>query len=138
MEFDFISFTLSPSLEVFENCRKKDLLLIAEFFNIIVLREETKRVIKDILFKKLVEEGILSMSSVECVGEPEGAMSFVPEVFPNADSIESFDPAMAVKLKELDLMIKKKSRDNKQNTRTQKHIKKNHTSQEITHSSSYW
>lgn len=109
MEFDFISFTLSPSLEVFENCRKKDLLLIAEFFNIIVLREETKRVIKDILFKKLVEEGILSMSSVECVGEPEGAMSFVPEVFPNADSIESFDPAMAVKLKELDLMIKKKA-----------------------------
>ncbi len=103
MEFDLISFTLSPSLEVFEKCRKKDLVLIAEFFNIVVPREATKRVIKDLLFKKLVEEGVLPMSSEESLGEPE--------VFPNADSIERFDPALVVKLKELDLLIKEKEYD---------------------------
>lgn len=30
MEFNLISFTLSPSTEVFNRCRKEDLLLIAD------------------------------------------------------------------------------------------------------------
>lgn len=32
MEFDLIKFTLSPTTEVFERCRKADLILIANFF----------------------------------------------------------------------------------------------------------
>ncbi|KAI2665219.1 Retrovirus-related Pol polyprotein from transposon 17.6 [Labeo rohita] len=59
MEFDLLAFTLSPTTEVFHKCRKKDLLLIAEFFNIEVPREEKKQVIKDFLFNQLVLSGIL-------------------------------------------------------------------------------
>ncbi len=36
MEFNLIEFTLAPSVEVFNCCRKKDLLLIANLFNISV------------------------------------------------------------------------------------------------------
>ncbi len=35
MEFDLIAFTLSPTAEAFERCRKVDLLLIADFFLIL-------------------------------------------------------------------------------------------------------
>ncbi len=31
MEFDLISFTLTPTIEVFNRCRKRDLLMIADF-----------------------------------------------------------------------------------------------------------
>lgn len=59
MEFDLLAFTLSPTTEVFHKCRKKDLILIAEFFNIEVAKEEKKQVIKDSLFEQLVRDGIL-------------------------------------------------------------------------------
>ncbi len=32
MEFDLTAFTVSPTEEAFERCRKIDLLLIADFF----------------------------------------------------------------------------------------------------------
>ncbi len=32
MEFGFTAFTLSPTIEAFNRCKKKDLLLIADFF----------------------------------------------------------------------------------------------------------
>ncbi len=32
MDFGFIAFTLSPTIEAFNRCKKKDLLLIADFF----------------------------------------------------------------------------------------------------------
>lgn len=54
MDFDLISFTLSPTIEEFNHCRKRDLLLIADFFNIEIPREAIKQVIKDELFEKLV------------------------------------------------------------------------------------
>ncbi len=36
MEFDLTAFTLAPSIEVFDHCRKDDLLQIAQFFKIAV------------------------------------------------------------------------------------------------------
>ncbi len=52
MEFDLIKFTLSPTLEEFDRCRKKDLILIAEFYNVTVPKEQKKQVIKDQLYGK--------------------------------------------------------------------------------------
>ncbi len=38
MDFDLISFTLCPTVEVFNKCRKDDLLQVADFFSIPVFR----------------------------------------------------------------------------------------------------
>ncbi len=64
MEFDLVMFTLSPTLEEFDKCRKKDLISIAEFFNVLVPKEAKKQVIKDKLYKKLVEVGILPLNAL--------------------------------------------------------------------------
>ncbi len=42
MEFDLIKFTLLPRLEEFDRCRKNDLILIAEFYNVTVPKEQNK------------------------------------------------------------------------------------------------
>lgn len=65
MEFDLTAFTLAPSTEVFNKCRKKDLLLIADFFKIDVSKEATKQVIRKELLCELVKTGILPADSEE-------------------------------------------------------------------------
>ncbi len=42
MEFDLIKFTLLPRLEEFDRCRKNYLILIAEFYNVTVPKEQNK------------------------------------------------------------------------------------------------
>ncbi len=59
MEFDLTSFTLYPTTEKFNKCRKADLLQIADFFNILVPKEGSKQVVKEKLYSELVETGIL-------------------------------------------------------------------------------
>lgn len=60
MEFDLISFTLLPTIEVYNRCRKRNLICIANFFNISIPKEANKQVIKEEIFGKLVEAGILA------------------------------------------------------------------------------
>lgn len=50
MDFDLLKFTLSPSFEEFNNCRKVDLLLIADFYNISVSRSARKHAIKNEIY----------------------------------------------------------------------------------------
>ncbi len=109
MEFDLISFTFSPTIEVFERCRKADLFLIADFFNIEVSRQDTKQVIKDYLREKLADEGILPDYSTVCAGEQPGftAEAVTGEVLPGPVTESLGESMLAVKLKELDLQIKK-------------------------------
>ncbi len=57
MEFDLISFTLLPTLEVYNRCRKNIFSSIADFINISY--ELTKQDIKEQLFGELVKAGIL-------------------------------------------------------------------------------
>lgn len=64
MEFDLVTFSLSPMLEEFDKCRKKDLISIAEFFIVLVSKEAKKQVIKYELYEKLAEVGILPGRSV--------------------------------------------------------------------------
>lgn len=59
MEFDLVSFTLYPSWEVYNRCRKKDLIEIADFFHINIPKEASKQVIKEELFGELVKVGVL-------------------------------------------------------------------------------
>jgi len=65
MEFDLVSFTLAPTFEVFNRCKKKELIQIAEFFNVLIVKEATKQVIKETLYDKLVSDGILASQSDE-------------------------------------------------------------------------
>lgn len=114
MEFDLTLFTLSPTTEEFNKCRKADLLQIADFFEIVVPREAQKQVVKKELYGKLVEAGILPEESVEGVtGEGAKAAGDGDTVsFPSIDpSYPRFDPVLAIKLKELDLQLKKQDYD---------------------------
>lgn len=109
MEFDLVAFTLSPTTEVFERCRKKDLLLIANFFNITVPADAVKHVIKQVLREKLEEMGILPESSAREEVSPDVAEGAVSDDGPPSVPVvePSGDPLLAFKIKELDYMIKK-------------------------------
>lgn len=53
MEFSLVKFSLSPTIEEFNRCRKKDLLELADFYNIkLTSRNAKKGVIKDELYRK--------------------------------------------------------------------------------------
>ncbi len=113
--FDLIKFTLSPTLEEFNRCRKKYLILIAEFYNLTVPKEQNKQVIKGQLYGKLVEAGVL----------PGGAEAEGPEsetdgeaASDDADSVSDekapgviVDPMVMICLKELDLALKKQEHE---------------------------
>jgi len=71
MEFDLVSFTLAPTFEVFNRCKKKELIQIAEFFNVLIVKEATKQVIKETLYDKLLSDGILASQSYESKEEEQ-------------------------------------------------------------------
>ncbi len=96
MEFDLIAFTLHPTTEVFERCRKVDLLLIADFFDISVPRETSKRTTKQVLRDRFVETGIL----------PDMGLGDVSD-----RALPNVDPVLAIKMKELDLLINQEERE---------------------------
>ncbi len=106
-----ISFTLTPTIEVFNRCRKRDLLMIADFFNINVPREATKQVVKEELYDKLVNEGILPKQSDDSEGIEQFEAAVGKELdgvgLPDTNVMAFQDPRIAVRLRELDLEIKK-------------------------------
>lgn len=102
MEFDLMSFTLYPTTVEFNKCRKADLLQIADFFNILVPREGSKQVVKEKLYRKLVETGILPDESVEGLAGESAEIAGDEDTFtfPSIDpSHPCFDPMLAIKLK---------------------------------------
>ncbi|KAL6477238.1 hypothetical protein MHYP_G00130730 [Metynnis hypsauchen] len=62
MEFHLEKFVLSPSVEGLAQCRKADLLMVAEFYNVPVLRSARKAEIRDVLLAKLRDDGRLPVS----------------------------------------------------------------------------
>ncbi|KAL0153620.1 hypothetical protein M9458_051100, partial [Cirrhinus mrigala] len=103
MAFDLLAFTLSPTTEVFNRCKKKELLLIAEFFNVKVTRGAVKAVIKQELYNELVSTGVLPAE--DAVGEETSASGFL------VPAVSQLDPLTAIKLKELDLELKRQEHD---------------------------
>lgn len=101
MEFDLTAFTLAPTLEVHNKCRKQDLLVMADFFSITVPRETAKRVITDKLYTELVTAGILPIGSEDMEENTEtaevGSFAGLP---PSIDPTSlSFDPVLVLKFK---------------------------------------
>lgn len=108
MEFDLILFTLLPTVEVYDRCCKKDLISIADFFNISIPKEVSKQVIKEELFGELVEAGILAASDGAVGKESETAETAGFDSVLNIDSKDSgSDAVLAIKLKELDIELKR-------------------------------
>ncbi|KAL7882863.1 hypothetical protein SRHO_G00005210 [Serrasalmus rhombeus] len=62
MEFHLDKFVLSPSVEGLVQCRKADLLMVAEFYNVPVSRSARKAEIRDVLLATLREDGRLPVS----------------------------------------------------------------------------
>ncbi|KAL0153953.1 hypothetical protein M9458_050710 [Cirrhinus mrigala] len=114
MEFDLTAFTLAPTVEVFNSCRKKDLILIAEFFDIQIQRDTTKQVLKESLYEKLIAAGILPRQAGDD-GELQTGVAGSAEIVRDADQEVGLSPnfdsvpheMIAIKLKEMDLLIKK-------------------------------
>lgn len=122
MDFDLTAFTLSPSTEQFDRCRKDDLFRIAEFFKIVVPHKASKKELKDALYKELVSQRILPDPS-EAGGEEIEATTpskadeklssppllsppFRSPIFAPPGSLPNSDPLLVLKSKELDLRIK--------------------------------
>ncbi len=117
MEFDLTAFMLAPSIEVFDRCRKDDLLQIAQFFKIAVSRHSTKKDIKTVLQRKLVEDQILPELTIASDAEEEelalGLEKKPPQVVQPSPLRLSPDIPVAVRLKELELEVKRQEHQNK-------------------------
>ncbi len=100
MEFDLTAFTLAPSIEVCDRCRKDDLLQIAQFFKIAVSRHSTKKDIKTVLHRKLAEDQIFPELTITSDVEEE-ELHLSPDI------------TVAVRLKELELEVKRQEHQNK-------------------------
>lgn len=107
MKFDLLAFTFPPTT-VFNQCRKKD-LLIADLYHVTVSRNATKQLIKEELYNELVSTGILPAESPLEVSEGNlvvGEASAFP--LPTESRL---DLVTAIKLKELDLELKRQEHD---------------------------
>ncbi|KAL1256557.1 hypothetical protein QQF64_012102 [Cirrhinus molitorella] len=87
--------------------RHRDLVSIADFFNINVSKEATKQVIKEELYGELVKAGILVAPEGVVEDESESVVKATGlDSIPNMDPRDSgSDPSLAIKLRELDLQL---------------------------------
>ncbi|XP_058643195.1 uncharacterized protein LOC131547005 [Onychostoma macrolepis] len=115
-KFELEKFAIQPSVEQLDICRKDDLFSIAELYQIKVLRGAVKRELKEVIYKHLVENGVLPEVSEAGVADQlpisvgEGAEYPKPEEMAGMDPDDlpsSIDPRLAIRLKELDLELSK-------------------------------
>ncbi|KAI2645228.1 Retrovirus-related Pol polyprotein [Labeo rohita] len=116
-KFELEKFTIAPTHEQFEKCRKDDLLLIADFFDIVVPCTALKREIKEVLHRELVKQRILPEAGVvsgvashlelsEGLGAAEAELK--SDIVIGIDPIPPSSPddeMLAVRLKELELEL---------------------------------
>lgn len=119
MEFSIEAFRLSPTLQALEKCRKSDLFLIADFYDIPIPRVGTKQVIREALCDRLVRIGVFEFdesspelrnaeAGVQQDAEATGGESVGGNVVANSlVGLNTEDLKLAVKLKELDLEVKR-------------------------------
>lgn len=94
MEGGVEAFIKSPSVEQLDDFNKKELLQIAESFDISVSSSALKADIKNVILSEMISLGIVSRKFVE----------------PPA---HEFDPAVAVRLKELELQIRREENESR-------------------------
>uniref|UniRef100_A0A3B1IMD5 Gypsy retrotransposon integrase-like protein 1 n=1 Tax=Astyanax mexicanus TaxID=7994 RepID=A0A3B1IMD5_ASTMX len=119
--FNLETFTCNPTLEQFDQCRKADLILIAEFFDISVGRLKTKAEIKSDLYRQLVDRSVLperpcsvtegagvatDEASIAATGEAEA-----PAVSQSIEPVNPpvFNPEITVRLKELEVELQRQN-----------------------------
>ncbi len=114
-KFELDKFAIAPTEKQFEQCRKDDLLLIADFYDIAVPRSALKREIKEALHTELVKQKVLPGASV-VTGVATTASSDDLEAaeaeFKSGDAARMDpvnpspkDPLLAIRLKELEVEL---------------------------------
>lgn len=114
-KFELDKFVVAPTEEQFEQCRKDDLVLIADFYNIELPRSALKREIKEILHTELVKQKVLPGTSV-ITGVATTASSddleaaeaeFKSEDIARMDPVSpsTKNPLLAIRLKELEVEL---------------------------------
>ncbi|KAL0153990.1 hypothetical protein M9458_050705, partial [Cirrhinus mrigala] len=114
-KFELDKFVVAPTEEQFEQCRKDDLMLIADFYNIELPRSALKREIKEILHTELVKQKVLPGTSV-ITGVATTASSddleaaeaeFKSEDIARMDPVSpsTKNPLLAIRLKELEVEL---------------------------------
>ncbi len=103
------NFATQPSVGQLDICRKDDLFLIADFYQIKVPRGAVKQEIKEVIYKHFVEHGVLSEESEAGVADQwpvsvgKGAEYPEPEEMRSCRSPFFNRSSFAIRLKELDL-----------------------------------
>lgn len=69
MDFSLDDFVETPLWSKIERCRKADLLLVADYYGVVVSGSARKAELRDALMGKLVEKGVLKGPAVK---EAEG------------------------------------------------------------------
>ncbi len=114
-KFELDKFAIAPTEKQFEQCRKDDLLLIADFYDIAVPRSALKREIKEALHTELVKQKVLTGASV-VTGVATTASSddlkAAEAEFKSGDAARMDpvnpspkDPLLAIRLKELEVEL---------------------------------
>ncbi|CAJ1076939.1 uncharacterized protein LOC118558122 [Xyrichtys novacula] len=80
MDFSLDDFMASPSVAKIEKCKKADLLIVANFFNVKVPYNVNKAELKQLLCAQLVEQGVLPKPALDAV-----AAGDVASVAPGAE-----------------------------------------------------
>ncbi len=61
MEFSIQDFKQSPTVEALNTCRKSDLILVADYYDIAISKADTKQAIRDVVQENLVAVGVLTI-----------------------------------------------------------------------------
>ncbi|KAL6461078.1 hypothetical protein MHYP_G00310440 [Metynnis hypsauchen] len=120
--FELSEFAIDPTWDQFDACRKTDLLLVADFFSVIIPRSAPKHEVKAVLETHLVRLGILperERSLGVALGHTPGAEATEvadgserrPRMDPSGALSPGLDPLLAVRLRELELEIKIQERE---------------------------
>ena len=79
MVFNVADFVAEPTIGKFEDCRKDDLIIVADHYRIVVNEALSKRKIKDELFGRLVDMGVLVVPATMVPVEADEASNGVVE-----------------------------------------------------------
>lgn len=112
MEFSLEAFKQAPSREALELCRKTDLYLIADFYDISVTKTARKQEVRDEIDAALTQHGILQLSpnvgvGLNAVASDDATTSGSDPMLHSLRGVNSEDLKLAIQLKQLDLEIKR-------------------------------
>ncbi|KAL4005472.1 hypothetical protein ACER0C_005185 [Sarotherodon galilaeus] len=88
MEFKLEDFTLSPTEEKLDRCKRDDLILIANFFDVTVPLNAKKKELKELLCVKLHERGLFGVEAGAVAGIPAPLKNLPPQTGPSGEELQ--------------------------------------------------